>query len=101
MPMLRVQVLLGHSSLDMDKHYAQMVDHYLLQAYEAHGPIDCLSKLRKYLRGLATNYGGPTWIQLPQRSSLTRKTWLPRLTVPPEGPRFFAMMSPFRVVVSQ
>jgi integrase/recombinase XerD len=47
MDVLHLQALLGHSSLDMTMHYAQMVDDDLLQAHKAHSPIDRLSELRK------------------------------------------------------
>ncbi len=44
MDVLHLQALLGHASLDMVYHYAQMVDEDLLQAHEAHSPIDSLPK---------------------------------------------------------
>ncbi len=46
MDVLHLQALLGHSSLEMVQHYAQMVDDDLLQAHKAHSPIDNLSRLR-------------------------------------------------------
>ncbi|HUI89097.1 MAG TPA: tyrosine-type recombinase/integrase [Anaerolineales bacterium] len=46
MDVLHLQALLGHSTLDMVQHYAQMVDDDLLQAHEAHSPIDNLAQLR-------------------------------------------------------
>ena len=39
---LHLQALLGHASLDMVQHYAQMVDNDLLQAHKQHSPIDNL-----------------------------------------------------------
>jgi len=44
---LHLQALLGHSSLDMVRHYAQMVDDDLLQAHKQSSPIDNLGRLRK------------------------------------------------------
>lgn len=46
MDVLHLQALLGHSSLDMVQHYAQMVDEDLLQAHQQYSPIDNLSRLR-------------------------------------------------------
>ncbi len=46
MDVLHLQAMLGHASLDMVQHYAQMVDDDLLQAHKAHSPIDNLSRLR-------------------------------------------------------
>jgi len=46
MDVLHLQAMLGHSSLEMVQHYAQMVDDDLLQAHKAHSPIDNLSQLR-------------------------------------------------------
>lgn len=46
MDVLHLQAMLGHASLDMVQHYAQMVDDDLLQAHQAHSPIDNLSHLR-------------------------------------------------------
>jgi integrase len=43
---LHLQAMLGHASLDMVQHYAQMVDDDILQAHKAHSPIDNLLKLR-------------------------------------------------------
>ncbi len=42
MDVLHLQAMLGHSSLDMVQHYAQMVDEDLLQSHKAHSPIDNL-----------------------------------------------------------
>lgn len=47
MDVLHLQALLGHASLDMVQHYAQMVDDDLLQAHAAHSPVDNLSRLMK------------------------------------------------------
>ena len=46
MDVLHLQAMLGHSSLEMVQHYAQMVDDDLLQAHKAHSPIDNLPRLR-------------------------------------------------------
>ncbi|MGD0879037.1 MAG: tyrosine-type recombinase/integrase [Anaerolineales bacterium] len=46
MDVLHLQSMLGHASLDMVQHYAQMVDDDLLQAHKAHSPIDNLAHLR-------------------------------------------------------
>ncbi len=45
MDVLHLQAILGHASLDMVQHYAQMVDDDLLAAHHAHGPIDNLDRL--------------------------------------------------------
>lgn len=42
MSVLHLQALLGHASLDMVQHYAQMVDEDLLQAHGQHSPIEGL-----------------------------------------------------------
>ena len=39
---LHLQAMLGHASLNMVYHYAQMTDEVLLQAHRQHGPIDNL-----------------------------------------------------------
>jgi integrase len=46
MDVLHLQAMLGHASLDMVQHYAQMVDDDLLQEHKAHSPIDNLSRLK-------------------------------------------------------
>jgi len=46
MDVLHLQALLGHSSLEMVQHYAQMVDDDLLESHHAHSPIDNLAHLR-------------------------------------------------------
>jgi integrase/recombinase XerD len=46
MDVLHLQALLGHSSLDMVQHYAQMIDDDLLQAHRQYSPIDNLLRLR-------------------------------------------------------
>ena len=46
MDVLHLQAMLGHTSLTMTMHYAQMVDDDLLQSHKAHSPIDNLSRLR-------------------------------------------------------
>jgi site-specific recombinase XerD len=47
MDVLHLQAMLGHASLDMVQHYAQMIDDDLLQAHQAHSPVDNLSQLCK------------------------------------------------------
>ena len=47
MPALQLQSLLGHSSLTMTMHYANLVDDDLLAAHHASSPVDNLSKLRR------------------------------------------------------
>jgi site-specific recombinase XerD len=47
MDVLHLQALLGHSTLDMVQHYAQMLDEDLLQAHNAYSPIDNLQRLTK------------------------------------------------------
>jgi len=47
MDVLHLQAMLGHSSLAMVEHYAQMVDDDLLQAHKAHSPVDNLSRLKE------------------------------------------------------
>ena len=42
MDVLHLQAMLGHASLDMVQHYAQMVDEDLLQSHKLHSPIDNL-----------------------------------------------------------
>jgi site-specific recombinase XerD len=46
MDVLHLQAMLGHASLTMTMHYAQMVDDDLLQAHKAHSPIDNLQRLK-------------------------------------------------------
>ena len=46
MDVLHLQAMLGHASLGMVEHYAQMLDDDLLQAHQAHSPIDNLARLR-------------------------------------------------------
>ena len=46
MDVLHLQAMLGHASLIMTMHYAQMVDEDLLQAHKAHSPIDNLARLK-------------------------------------------------------
>ena len=46
MDVLHLKAMLGHSSLEMVQHYAQMVDDDLLREHKAHSPIDNLSRLR-------------------------------------------------------
>jgi hypothetical protein len=46
MDALHLQALGGWASLEMVKHYAQLVDGDLLQSHKAHSPIDNLAGLR-------------------------------------------------------
>jgi len=46
MDVLHLQALLGHASLDMVQHYAQMVDDDLIQSHRMHSPVDNLSRLK-------------------------------------------------------
>lgn len=46
MDVLHLQAMLGHSSLEMVNHYAQLVDDDLLRSHKAHSPIDNLSRLK-------------------------------------------------------
>ena len=43
---VEIQAMLGHAGLEMVQHYAQMVDDDLLNAHNAHSPIDNLSRLK-------------------------------------------------------
>ena len=47
MGVLHLQALLGHSSLDMVRYYAQMVEADLLEVHKIHSPIDNLSRFTK------------------------------------------------------
>ncbi len=47
MDVLHLQALLGHSSLEIVQHYAQMVDDDLLESHRMHSPIDNLARLAK------------------------------------------------------
>ena len=40
MNLLQLQAMLGHSSLEMTRHYVQMIDDDLVEAHKAHGSID-------------------------------------------------------------
>jgi integrase len=46
MDVLHLQALLGHASLDMVQHYAQMVDEDLIQAHQVYSPVGNLAHLR-------------------------------------------------------
>lgn len=46
MDVLHLQAMLGHSSLEMVQHYAQLVDDDLLRSHRKHSPIDNLSRLK-------------------------------------------------------
>jgi len=45
MDVLHLQAMLGHASLDMVQHYAQMINEDLIEAHREHGPIDSLRQL--------------------------------------------------------
>ncbi|MCJ7806251.1 MAG: site-specific integrase [Clostridia bacterium] len=45
MDVLHLQAMLGHASLDMVQHYAQMIDEDLINAHREHGPIDSIKRL--------------------------------------------------------
>ncbi len=47
MDVLHLQALLGHSTLAMVEHYAQMQDEDLIQAHKEYSPIDNLQRLKK------------------------------------------------------
>jgi integrase/recombinase XerD len=47
MDVLHLQALLGHASLEMVQHYAQMVDDDLLESHRLYSPIDNLAHLAK------------------------------------------------------
>lgn len=40
MNLLQLQAMLGHSSLEMTRHYVQLIDEDLVEAHSAHGPVD-------------------------------------------------------------
>jgi len=44
MNVLELQRLMGHSSLDMTRHYIELLDEDLLLAHKEHGPVDSLYK---------------------------------------------------------
>jgi site-specific recombinase XerD len=46
MDVLHLQAMLGHASLGMVQHYAQMIDEDLLQSHKAHSPVDNLARLQ-------------------------------------------------------
>ncbi len=48
MDVLHLQALLGHASLEMVQHYAQLVDDDLLEAHRVHSPIDNLGRLSEF-----------------------------------------------------
>lgn len=45
MDVLHLQALMGHASLEMTQHYAQMLDEDLILEHRAHSPVDNLSSL--------------------------------------------------------
>lgn len=51
MDVLHLQALMGHSSLEMTRDYAQMVDDDLLTEHKEHSPIDNLPGLRAVRHG--------------------------------------------------
>ena len=44
MDVFQLQTLLGHSTLEMTRHYVKLVDEDLVKAHQAYGPIDNLIK---------------------------------------------------------
>lgn len=44
MDVLHLQAMLGHSSLEMVRHYAQLMDEDLIREHKAHSPIDNLNR---------------------------------------------------------
>lgn len=44
MDVLHLQAMLGHSSLEMVRHYAQLMDEDLIREHKAHSPIDSLHR---------------------------------------------------------
>ena len=42
MNVIQLQGLLGHSSLEMTRHYIEMLEEDLVRAHKEHGPIDFL-----------------------------------------------------------
>jgi integrase/recombinase XerD len=44
MNVLQLQGLLGHSSLEMTRHYVELLDEDLVKAHQEHGPVDNLFK---------------------------------------------------------
>lgn len=40
MDVFQLQILLGHSSLEMTRHYVSLVDEDLIRTHKAHGPVD-------------------------------------------------------------
>ena len=42
MDVLHLQAILGHSSLEMVQHYAQLMDEDLIREHRAHSPVDNL-----------------------------------------------------------
>lgn len=47
MDVLHLQALMGHASLAMTQHYAQLLDEDILNEHKAHSPIDNLARLKK------------------------------------------------------
>ena len=44
MNVIQLQGLLGHSTLEMTRHYIEMLDENLIRAYKEFGPIDNILK---------------------------------------------------------
>lgn len=44
MNVVQVQGLLGHTSLEMTRHYIELLDEDLVKAHKEHGPIDYVLK---------------------------------------------------------
>ncbi len=47
MGLLHLQNLLGHESLEMTRHYVNLVESDLLESHKEHSPLDNLARLRK------------------------------------------------------
>ncbi len=43
MNLIHLQGLMGHSSIEMTRHYVKTLDEDLLNAHQEHGPIDSFS----------------------------------------------------------
>ena len=42
MNVIQLQGLLGHSTLEMTRHYIEMLDEDLVKAHKKHGPVDSI-----------------------------------------------------------
>jgi len=45
MDVFQLQILLGHSSLEMTRRYVSLVDEDLIRTHQAHGPVDNLLEI--------------------------------------------------------